>query len=54
MNKGDKVTIAGLRIFKNGKSTRKCKKGMETVFTVKDSVDRSGIIATQLITKKGE
>ena len=35
MKEGDKVTIAGLRLFSDGTLEHDCKQGEETVFTVR-------------------
>jgi uncharacterized Zn ribbon protein len=32
---GDRITIAGIRWYKNGTFTSRCKKGKETVFIAK-------------------
>ena len=38
LNPGDKYTIQGVRVLKNGRWTKRCKPGLETVFTCPEPV----------------
>lgn len=37
-NLGDKITIQGYRVMKNGREVHNCKPGLETVLTVREIV----------------
>jgi len=41
LNPGDKFTVAGLRKYKDGTYTLRCKPGNETVFTAQDDKQRT-------------